>query len=292
MKETNINQLYNSSNGGNMDDIITSTSKNTDLWTIIISFILFFIGLDLFLYFYGKLNPLDVLLNQIGITILAIGLFSLIWQLSLQKIFLKEILTIVGIKKSLNSAGIVEINENFNDINNWDFLFDSAKNIDILFLWGRSWRRNNKQHLERISEKIVNIRLILPDPREDETMNSLSYRLNEEDSTIRKNIIDTREFFEKIFQNKAHLEIWVYKKPILFSMYRFDQKVILALFSHRSDKEVPAFKFKEGKLCEFLKKDINYLTTEDEYSEIVFDNKNHINKKFEKIKSSNRLSAD
>ena len=205
---------------------------------------------------------------------MAIGLLSIVWQVFLERTFADEIFAKARMSENIKISGISEINDNFKKIE-WADLLDSARYIDLFFIWAQTWTNTYRDELKSVSKKKdVKIRLILPDPNNEQTLKSLMDRMKLFDSEyIKTKILETKRTYEEIFNENAHLEIWLIKKPLLFSIYRFDNKIIFALSSHRTDKpSVPTFKFREGPIYKFLHDEISFLT-ESEYSTKVYDNK-------------------
>jgi len=253
-------------------------SKYNDSLVAVISILFFIVGSVLFGLTYGTTNTIFAWIGQIGIAFIAIGSLSFVWQLFLTRLFRNEVYAMVNMDDNLISSGITEINDDFSQID-WKTLFDSVtKRIDIFFMTGGGWTKQNNTLLQNISRKDVKVRLILPDIREDETLRSLEYRFRSERKKvdieeIKKSINNVKELYEDIFKdNPENLEIWLYRKPLIFSMYRFDDEIIIALNSHSGKPPVPAFRFKgsKGTIYEFLDKEIEYLTKEDsDFSELI-----------------------
>lgn len=252
----------------------------TNYKVLLLSLVLFFVGCGLFVYTYGNHNFYSALLNQISSSIIAIGLLSIIWQVFIQRTFLKEILSELNISENLRSNGITEINDDFTQIN-WTPLFESVKNLDLFFAWSATWRHSNHKNLTDLSKRDVKIRLILPNPNHEDTMISLENRSKiESRKQIKDNIKESIKDFKKIFNDKAHLEIWFLKKIPLFTVYRFDEIIVLALSSHTGTRTiVPSFKFEKGKIYDFINDEIAYMTEDSEFSELQYDNRE--NKKSE-----------
>ena len=72
------------------------------------------------------------------------------------------------------------------------------------------------------------------------------------------------EFFKELKNShRANLQLWTINDPPVFTMYRFDNSIIVALFKHRKSKVlgVPAFICEEGGTL------YNYYR--DEYEDLV-----------------------
>ncbi len=242
---------------------------------IIISLVLVLIGLISFYFSYGNQNTEYVLLSQISSAIISIGLLSIIWQLFLERTFLDEVLLNLNINNNLKEAGITKIETNFRKID-WDSYFERVKDIDLFFAWSRTWRNTNRENLDNLSNKDVNIRLILPDPDDNDTMNTLSNRWKMEANEVKTNIRETSDDFKSIFESnkRAHLRIWYIKLAPLFTLYRFDGETLMAIYTHRENKpSVPTFKFMNGPIYTFIADEIKYMTEECEFRRIIYDNK-------------------
>ncbi len=90
--------------------LIKIFEKLVNYTTYILSLFFVLIGV-LILLIYN--TPFPDLLKQIAGSLIIIGLVSLIWQLVVQRAFLDEILSKIGISRNLNDSGIVEITNDF-----------------------------------------------------------------------------------------------------------------------------------------------------------------------------------
>lgn len=249
---------------------------------IIISLVFLILGAILLYFNYGIDTAINTTLSQIGGSLIAIGLVSFVWQLTITRRVTDEVIEKTNLSHNLVTSGLVEVIDDFSQID-WKPLFESVnKRLDLFFMMALRWTNNNETLFNKIADKDVEVNLILPDVDDPETKESLKNRLKpdykiEEIETTINNI---RGKYEKIFSGKkAHLRIWYYQKPLVFSIYRFDDEVIFALNSHSGSPPVPAFKFKKGKIYEFLDNEIDFLTPEPnkDFSRKVYDNKDENN---------------
>jgi len=254
-------------------------SRHNTLAVIVISGAFALVGSGLFYITYNNTDFWYALGAQIGIAFIAIGSLSFVWELFLTKLLKKEVYALIKMKDNFDSSGISEIYEDFSRID-WKPLFESVnKRLDLFFMMARTWTNNNRTLLDIIADKDVEVNVILPDLDDEKTKESLKYRLKPdyEIEDIERKITKIRETYEHIFSGKkAHLQIWYYQKPLVFSIYRFDDEVIFALNSHSGSPPVPAFKFKKGSIYEFLNEEIDFLTPEgdSQFSRKVYDNQN------------------
>lgn len=255
------------------------TERITNQIVIIISLVFVFLGAALI---YLNNTSINTTLSQIGGSLFTIGLISFVWQRYMTKAATDEVIEKTNLSHNLVSTGLAEAIGDFSEID-WKPLFNSVnKRLDLFFISAHSWTNSRKTLFDKIAEKKVEVHIILPDIEDEDTKLALKYRFQPDGdiNEIVKKIEKTRAIYERKFSNKpAHLQIWYYKKPLIFSIYRFDNVALFALNSHSAEPPVPAFKFQnpkcEGSIYEFLDNEIDFLTPENnsEFSRKVHDNK-------------------
>lgn len=252
---------------------IKNLEKIVNYITYIVALAFVLVGIGI-LYRYN-LSTED-LLKQIAGSLIIIGLVSLIWQLIVQRAFLNEILGKIDISKNLHDSGIVEVTDNFHNIDFKPF-FDPVNEIDLFFIYGYTWLNHHRSEFINLSSNDnVKIRVILPDNDKDELMEELSRRFgNNDPELIKSNIQHVIDEFKRMFKDgKAKIEIWKLSVNPLFTFYKFDNKIILALYSHKKEKsDVPSFVIKKkGLIYDFISKEIESMVGDGGRAEIIYKN--------------------
>src|SRR5947209_11807567 len=100
---------------------------------------------------------------------------------------------------------------------------------------------------ERIDKLLSNpdarLRVVLPDPDDAGVTKTLSVRFDMNPDTVKQEIEEARRFFErKKKRAKGTVEVYFTGLIPLFTFYRFNNKLVLALYNHRAGQQpVPSF---------------------------------------------------
>jgi len=186
-----------------------------------------------------------VLLN-IGALLIATGLLTFFWDLWAKRVFLDEILSKVGLSKDIESAGIVSVTNFFYEKVNWENLFNNTIKLDLFFTYARTWRNTYNSRIEKIAKKKNSrIRIVLPDYKNDLVLTELSQRFNYSKEELSVYIKEAETYFKRLkskFKDKSEIDIWLLTTVPYYSYYRFDNKKVIAFYSHRrkySQVQVP-----------------------------------------------------
>lgn len=233
-----------------------------------------FFGLPLTFFFWGLSGLLLVLVGHFvpsvfhaltymlafGFITLSVGLFSM-------KEYLVE--STQAIYKDLKSAGLVRVFRSFQNSIDWKSYFETAKELDVFFAYGRTWRHTHSENLRKLASRDgSSIRVVLPDPDDQITMTDMakhfSYTIDELRGYIAEAVEDFKGLSVSAGVYKAKVEIWFYPGSHQFSFYRFDNVVIMATYSHTRERTpVPTLVCTEGgALYAFLANEFQMLTKE------------------------------
>jgi len=174
---------------------------------------------------------------------------TLVWDFFLKRAFLDEILSKANISKELSFAGIIKISDSFHNKDiDWSSYFKHVKKLDIFFAYGRTWRNNHNEELQRLAlSNDVRIRVVLPNPDDEITISELSRKFDYTKDQLKELINETKNYFIELSKKQAKISIWLLPLSPYFSFYRFDYVGILALYTHRKDRaSVPTFVCDEG----------------------------------------------
>jgi hypothetical protein len=195
-----------------------------------------------------------------GLTLIASGVISFVFDLTLKRGLLREALLIAGPSQEVKTAGISRATLfNRTDIA-WDEMIRGAHKVDLLFAYGRTWRNQHNAALAALAEKTgATVRLLLPDPDDDVLVHGLARRFNQEDEQLRQLIKEAVLEFRSTFAGRnASLRVYFFRCPHIFSACRFDDRVVLALYTHRRTRAgVPVLIVaKPGLYYEYLRDEI------------------------------------
>lgn len=185
----------------------------------------------------------------------------LLWDLVGKRAFADEILAKANMSRDLSEAGIEVVSGTFqNKRIVWDELFKNACKLDLFISYGHTWRNSQLERMDKmLSDSDTRIRVVLPDPEDPDVVSILStrYRLSKDD--MKREITNSREFFEhRKKYAKGNVEIYFTKIVPLFSFYRFNNKVVYALYNHREGRQpVPTFVLdQDGFLFEYFTREM------------------------------------
>lgn len=199
--------------------------------------------------------------QEIGGLLFITAAITLLWELYVKREFLEEVLMKAKISRDIETSGLIKITNSFHGDIEWDRLITSSSKIDVFFAYGSTWRNSHIDALRTASSIRENrIRIILPDPECTNTIINLAERFNYTTENLIDRINEAKTFFNSLKkQNGADIKIWFYKGTYVFTFYRFDKTVIIALYMHRQEKSgVPTFVCEQGgTLCDFVHKEVD-----------------------------------
>jgi hypothetical protein len=222
-----------------------SSQKNirerTTLRITIVGLILALLG-GVFLYIsslgqiIGSL-PLRTLLANLGSLLLVTGTVTVAWELYGRRSFADEVRTLFAVSKSFSIAGVRQYATAFQSSEiNWDDLFHRARHVDLLFMGSSSWRRTQFLQLEALMQREGSrLVVILPDPHDEVVISSAKARLGKSEADPKSYFGDACNYFKTLSKRfpSACVEIWFMPQLPSFSVFRFDDSAVVALYSHR-----------------------------------------------------------
>ncbi len=220
----------------------------------------------------GEHEYTKLVISHVSALLVATVPLALLWEKLTRRVFLAEIRSqlsrIVGIREtqgSIDSAGLtgLELIADFQGAINWGSYFRGAREIDIFFSYGRTWRRSVAAHIKDVAadSDFRTLRLFLPDPEDRDVMDVLARRFSAGGQPVAgeelaKRVIEAAGEFERLFADvRPKLKIFFHRVPLMYSAYRFDNRAVFALFRHRPERELPIpvlYVSREGSLFSFL----------------------------------------
>lgn len=188
--------------------------------------------------------------RELGALLFVSAVITLLWDLLGKRALVDEVLAKVQLSQDIKSSGITRTTSNFRSGDlNWDTYFQNVSEIDIFLSYGRTWRSTHLEKLRQMARnKKVRMRVVLPNPDNDETVRELARRFTYEPDELVRLIKEAEGFFRNLRQSGGgKIEVWFTVTPPLFSFYIFDRIAVVALFSHRPERTaVPAFVCEQG----------------------------------------------
>lgn len=250
-------------------DYITLVKERVNLYTLLIAIGVAALGIFL-LYLSSSKNLWEsrevwqIVIQNVGSLMLVAVAITLLWELRLKRAFLDEVLAKAQVSKEVTFAGIVKITDSFHHDIDWKSYFQTVNKLDIFFAYGQTWRKIHREELREVANREgARIRVVLPDPEDEQTVSELARRFECNNEELKKLIQEAKEDFLSLQSEKvgkgAQINIWFLPAAPHFTFYRFDRIGIIALYTHRRKQPpVPTFVVeKGGTLYDYIRKEFN-----------------------------------
>lgn len=215
----------------------------TTLTTWIIAMVAVVVGLALlatasYWDWVSKKPGLQGLINNIAGTIIASVALVVLWELFGKRSFRREILETAKYASDMDLAGVSHVGTNYLKEPDWDDFFKGVDRLDIFFAYGSTWRNSNRDNLESLAKRSgTRIRVFLPDPADDYTMQVLSKRFSYEPERLAALVNEAKVDFASLpVSGTSSVEVYFRKGDSLFSCYRFGSLAVLTLYSHQKKR--------------------------------------------------------
>jgi hypothetical protein len=203
--------------------------------------------------------------RDFGSLLIASVTVALLWELYAKRAFIDELLsqgrasindliarTILA--RELQEAGLRAFTTDFAHQVKWLDLFMGARRVDLFFSYARSWMNTNNEQLRKLATRAdARIRVVLPDPENDQIVSELARRFGKSSDEIRANIRASTDDLLQIFvapfpeDTAPDFSLFYANTAPQFTFYRFDNRSVLALYKHREGRGgVPVFEAEEG----------------------------------------------
>jgi len=144
-------------------------------------------------------------------------------------------------------------------------LIASTTNMAVYFIHSRRWRENHDAAIKAfVARQGTAFEVFLPDLENHELMFSLEKHFDD-GPLIPALVVDAYRYFARLAREFGKpSEIWLFGRYPTYTLYRFDHRAIVALYSNTAAKKhLPAFEITtEGMFGEFLASDIDDLKRE------------------------------
>ncbi|WP_445257822.1 hypothetical protein [Nocardioides aurantiacus] len=200
----------------------------------------------------------EATLNQLGGLLVTTGGLGVLWDLRGRRDMMEEVLEKVKVSSDLTTAGFNRATMEWMDVP-WADLLRSAKEVEIFISRGRSWRTNNWTELQTFAtDSSRKLKLYLPNPDHDATVNILAMRYSSQPEKEREEILDTARELAKLAKGAAaDIRIYYRDGDPTYTCYRFDSKVIISLYANRRERgKIPVMVFDDGTFHDFFVADL------------------------------------
>lgn len=217
-----------------------------------------------FLLFVSNLASFDThpalkaTVNQLGGLLITAGGLGILWDLRGKRDIMDEVLEKTKTAADVSAAGLDRVTMDWLDVP-WGDLFADARQITVFISYGSSWRKVHWSKLQEFAkDEKHSLRLYLPDPDDEATMRVLGQRYDYTLEKIRANVEETAVEMAKLAQNNpADIRIYYRAGDPTYTCYRFDDKVLVTLYSHKRERGgVPTLLIKRGTFNDFFVQDL------------------------------------
>ena len=196
--------------------------------------------------------------------------------MSRAKASLEDLIAKTKLAEEVRGAKLTTFTNDFWYGVNWLELFRNVKRLDLFFSYARSWMNSHTPQLQALAKRPgARIRVILPDPDDNQLMTYLAQRFSNKPEEVRNNIENTKKDLLKIFVEPfsksknlrpPDFSLYYLAAAPLFTFYRFDHEVVLAMYKHRPSRGgIPILIGEEGgTIFEFVMQEIEAFTDEKE----------------------------
>jgi hypothetical protein len=215
-------------------------------------------------------------LRELGALLVASVAISAIWELFLRREFRQEILEAVGLSSNLETAGVTSVLDSFYDDVPWNDLFSTARELDIVVSYGRTWRRIYLSRLQEcVTRSNFRLRVLIADPEDDHVRDELCHRYSMSERELLGAITDAlRDYYELRAQaeNGATVEILLAKRNLTWSVYRFGEKSVFSFYNHGLEKGISPVMLlrRPGRLVSYIDRELQpFFAAQEGYSRRV-----------------------
>lgn len=249
--------------------------ERTNLRTITVSILIAGVGAFL-LFFVSRLKFLDAypewqsLIKDFGSLIFASVAVALIWELFSKRAFMSELLTTTKLADEIQESGLIKISPKWHGEIDWTSLLRRSDEINIFFMYGRTWRNTNRFELQNFARRPnTKAKIILPDVENAQLMSEIARNIEITPDELRTRIDEAVSEFAAIFnaEQDGAERLTILSASIfpVYSFYQLENTVIVTFYAlDKGKKEVPTLVFeKGGTLFNFFVSDFNAVKESD-----------------------------
>jgi hypothetical protein len=257
-------------------------AERVNLRTLLFALLLGLAGLTALLYWQPVdargYHKIGTLLREGGATTVIAVLLAVLWDFAGKRAFADEILAKANMSRDLADAGIDLVTPSFQDNRiRWDELFKNGCRLDIFVAYASTWRNTQIERINKLlSDEAGRLRVVLPNPEDQDILKALSTRFELPVEEVRRRIEGAKEFFQQNWaKSKGSVEIYFTRVVPLFSFYRFNNKVVFALYNHRTGRiPVPTFITDQGGfLFEYFTREFEAILKNGSLTERIYANR-------------------
>ena len=179
---------------------------------------------------------LQTLVRELGSLLIVTGGITILWDLKGRREFADEVLAKAQVSADVRSSGLQRLSMQYLSDVEWSRMFQRAREIEIFVSYGTTWRSVHWARFEEFSRGKGNrLRVYLPDPEDQTTVSVLALRYDSTSEQIKQRITEAASAFASLRQARGGADIRIYYRrgDPTFACYRFDDEIVVTLYSHR-----------------------------------------------------------
>jgi hypothetical protein len=213
------------------------------------------------------------LLSQIGSLLIVSVALAALWEWRGRHLLAQEVLETARLGADVTAAGLTRLTNQYIQDVEWAELFTDVKHLDIFVAYARTWRGSHFAQLQDLGRQVdARIRVVLPDPGDDDTVARLALRFEMTPARLVELITEAARDFRVLAQpGGADVQLYFHTGDPTFSYYRFDTRAVVTLYSHSRHRQlVPTLVCKSGgTLYDFLRADFEALVQMSQQKEVL-----------------------
>jgi len=220
----------------------------TNSRAIIFGILFGFLGIGLLLFSgYAEVHEWKIsasMLRELGAFATISVVLGLWWEIAGRRKYTDELFAKIGMARDLGTAGISAITTSFKDDRiDWTSYFAHSTRLDMWVSYASTWRNHNIDKIkDLVGRKDSKIRIVLPDPENEEVLQQLASRFGQKADELRKNIRQAVTEYRGLATQAEKIEIYFSPKVPLYTFYVFNNVAVLAFYNHSDGKlPVPTF---------------------------------------------------
>lgn len=175
----------------------------------------------------------SLLANVGGLMLVSVSLY-LLFEFWLRRAWVNELFAEAQAGEKIRAAGLRGISTDFSSVD-WADHFAGSARLDLWFSYALTWNHEHHGEITKLLRQPgAKVRVLLPAHQDSEVMGDLARRFGMQADEVRNKIEEVIGLLESLpVPTSGSLELRVVPMAPVFTFYRFDDSVVVAMFHHR-----------------------------------------------------------
>lgn len=204
-------------------------------------------------------TPAKELTAQLGSLLVVTGGLAILWDLKGRRDLVDEVLAKAELRSDVATTGLKRASMDWRMVE-WKNLIKSSREIDVFIAYGSTWLSTHSTELEAFAADRRNqLRYFLPDPDDESTMEMLAARFQYTPEILVSKVSEAARSVAQISRGgEADVRIWYRTGVPTFTCYRFDDTVVVTLYSHKLGRGmIPTLVLDRGTFADFFREEFS-----------------------------------